>query len=205
MSRSDVSICNMALGFLGADLMISLGDGTTEANLCTTYYEPARDALLELRDWSFARKIVRMVPSATPPDFGFTNYFVLPADLLTIRRVGTTQYFNDISMPWERHSDQIAADAAVIYCKYTRKVVDPLKFSELFSLALAARLATYMAMPLTQDRMKLQDMNTLLERYMMEAQSTDGMQEPQEKLRKGPLINLRRTGVYPYDFYNVTS
>ena len=58
---SDVGICNLALSRLGDAATVSSIDppeGSTQADLCATFYPMARDSLLEMHAWAFATRRV---------------------------------------------------------------------------------------------------------------------------------------------------
>jgi hypothetical protein len=53
---TDVDICNMALGKIGTrTTIVSLTEGSNEANQCNIYYTNTRDALLRSHRWDFIR------------------------------------------------------------------------------------------------------------------------------------------------------
>jgi hypothetical protein len=63
MATTAVSICNMALGLLGADGTITaLTDNTQNARICNLFYEPARQTLLRSHPWNFATARVAAYP-----------------------------------------------------------------------------------------------------------------------------------------------
>ncbi len=50
---TELSICNMALGLLGADSIQALDENTQAARICQSWYEHSRDALQRAHPWSF--------------------------------------------------------------------------------------------------------------------------------------------------------
>ena len=67
---SEVSICNQAISWLGGKSIISLDDGTTEANLCKANYDHLRDVVLEAKAWTFAIKRVQFAKLSEDPLYG---------------------------------------------------------------------------------------------------------------------------------------
>ena len=60
---SVVGICNSALVKIGATRIISLTEGSKNANLCDEQYEKVRNDLLRSHAWNFAtarRKLARL-------------------------------------------------------------------------------------------------------------------------------------------------
>ena len=59
---SDINICNMALGNIGAAPIVSFSDESQTARICASYYGHVRKYLLSAYPWSFNRRHVRLVP-----------------------------------------------------------------------------------------------------------------------------------------------
>ena len=59
---SDINICNMALGNIGAAPIVSFSDESQTARICVSYYGHVRKYLLSAYPWSFNRRHVRLVP-----------------------------------------------------------------------------------------------------------------------------------------------
>jgi hypothetical protein len=83
MSISDTSICNMALGRIGATRINDFSDDTessSEAIQCRLHYETTRDAQLRSNLWRFARARETLSANVTAPDFEYSYAYDLPAD-----------------------------------------------------------------------------------------------------------------------------
>ena len=193
---SEVSICNQALSWLGENLIISLDDDTKAAGLCKTNYYSLRDAVLEARDWTFAQKRDIPAPLATPPVWGYSQQFQLPADLLRVIFVGTNDDPQERSPAedWLREQDKILANYEVIYIRYVARIEDPNKFSMNFVQALAGRLAADLAMPLTNSRGLQSDMYKLYGTKLAEATAFDQMQGKSRIIRADDLRVRARLG-----------
>jgi hypothetical protein len=67
---SEVSICNLALGYLGDTAnvtSISPPENSVQAQLCAQFYPIARDAMLEMGSWGFATTRKKLALLATNP------------------------------------------------------------------------------------------------------------------------------------------
>jgi len=64
MTTTAVSVCNLALGRIGATAIVTLADATAEGVQCNLHYEPTRDALLRSHPWRFASLWVELVRDA---------------------------------------------------------------------------------------------------------------------------------------------
>ena len=192
MALSKTMICNMAIGWLGGTLVTSVeNDASPEAALCRTNYDVCRDAVLEERNWSFAIVRKALAPSGTPPDFGFTNQFTLPADCVRVVDVSTNPTFNR-GIDWEKEGNQLLADTTVLYIKYVGQVEDETKFSDGFAQAFAARIAMEIALPLTNSPEFQQQMQQLYAVKLERAGTLDGMQGTNKPTMKSSrLLDVR--------------
>lgn len=215
MAESEVAICNQALGWLGGDLIISLNDDTKEAKLCKANYANLRDAVLTVREWTFA--VDRIEPSAlaTDPRYGFDKRFQIPGNVLRVLQVSRagddvvessvgsssgnrssarngTGLGREARVEWLREGETIVVNNAErIYARVLIRIVDPTKFSAPFDQALAARLAMDLAIPLTNSRLLQRDMAALYGEKLADAASTDGMQGRSTNTRADSLTVVR--------------
>lgn len=88
MPRSVVDICNQALGHLGrtARPIQSLTEQSVEARTCQIWYDAARQEVLEVQDWSFARKRLALPLHSDPPPDEWMFRYQTPADMIAFRR-----------------------------------------------------------------------------------------------------------------------
>lgn len=187
---SAVGICNIALGWLGANRITSLSDATTEANLCLDNYETSRDFTLESRNWSFALSRAQLNQLATPPAFEFSYAYGKPSKCLRIIRCSADGTFED-DVNWVLETEGVLCDYDSMYCKFIKRITDTTFFSGAFVQALAARIAADICIPLTHSK----DMYTRLEKlfdYKLDiAGALDGMQGKNVQLRSNELVNVR--------------
>jgi hypothetical protein len=193
---SEVAICNLALGWLGAKPIRSLSDNSIEARLCSYNYDLLREAVLEDVDWNFARR--RMVLTAqkaqTDDEWGEYNRFVIreAGQVLHISRVYLDETERHQSDDWRREgNDLIARNASSLYLLYTRNITDPNAFSAGFVQALAARLAADLAVPLTNSRSLQADMWGLYNSKVAAAAANEGSQGANDQIESGSLTRVR--------------
>jgi hypothetical protein len=155
---SVVDICNLALAHLGDEATVSSispSDGSAQADHCVRFYPIARDVLLELHDWNFARRRTAMAETAnTPPDVWAYEY-AMPANVIRVRAVLDESGDEDKPRRFLQGTD--ANGAKVIWTNepsatllYTHAITDTTKFSGLFVNALSYLLASYLAGPITK-------------------------------------------------------
>jgi hypothetical protein len=188
-----IDICNLALGWIGADTITGLEDETVEARQCLNNYALARDATLEAHDWSFAMKRFTPALSGYTPDWGFSYQFVIPSDIMRVVSVGPNKelFWEHEQDMWVVESGYILADQADIYCRGIRRVNDEGIYSALFAHALAAKLGTLMALTLTQSHTIMEKMAGMYTSMINEAQTRDGLQGRSRRIRNRSMQKAR--------------
>jgi len=213
MAASPVAICNIALGWLGGDLIISLDDQTVEAKLCKANYEPLRDAVLEEREWTFAVKRLEPVETTGLPLYGYDKTFQIPPEVIRVLQVsragevdsgilvegsfksatrGGTGTGRETRIEWAREGDLIFANnSARIFMRALVRIDDTTKFSPAFDQVLAARLAMDLALPLTNSSKYQQEAARMYGEKMALAAASDGMQGRSQNVRSDAFTVVR--------------
>ena len=187
---SEVAICNTALAWLGQTLITTLDDpADPNAEKCRNTYPFVRDAVLEEREWTFAR--ARDI-SVTEQRGGWDQWYrhSFPQDWLTVSNVYADPRSED-NIEWEREGRFILAKESTIYLRGLKRVTDTGQFTNLFVQALAARMAADLAIALTQDRAMQSDMWQLYQGKLAEAAARDGYQSSAQKMKPGMLVRGR--------------
>lgn len=193
---SEVAICNMALAAIGRGAQItSLDEASQAARACKLRYPYARDAVLRAYDWNFAAKRAELPKNAATPAFEYANAFDLPADCLLVRSV-----FGGESERWVVEGRQILTDMGdPIFIKYTGLVGEPTRFDALFVEALAARIASDIAIQLSESTTRAQGMWQLYQAKLIEARRRDAQEGQPERLPHGDWLDARAgAGFTPY-------
>ena len=216
---SQVSICNLALGWIGANLITSLDDDNREAQLCKTNFADIRDAVLEEREWTFAVRRLSLAPTVLKPVYGYGNQFLLPPDVIRVLNIPDTTFGDTLSfftgairqaqqgpdqqpqLPvWRKESvDQpgtlvgqvILANTDQLLVRVIWRVTNIDLWSPMFIHAVAARIAADLAIPLTQNRTLQSDMWNLYDLKLRKAAVMDGMQGRMEIKRSEAIQRVR--------------
>jgi hypothetical protein len=159
---SDVEICNLALSFIGTGTEIaSFTERSPEARACNQFYEVARDEMLREWPWPFAGKAATLGEVDEDPalfsDDGWAYSYRYPSDCLFARRIisgvpvdqqGTRV---DYKIVQDDEGLLILTNAAEAILEYTYRAEDTVRFPSDFVLALAYRIAAYIAPRLAKD------------------------------------------------------
>jgi hypothetical protein len=194
---SQVEIYNMALGHIGArDTVAGIDEASRPAKICTRFYVTARDAVLEAFDWSFARKYATLAETGTPPPTWIFQY-AYPNECAAIRSVLPVLGRNSKPIPFEiAHSDigeakVILTDQEAAVVRYTKLEDNTALFSAQFTEALAARLAAFIAKPITGKDAALDTAMSLYNMLISEAKANVMNERQQDDTQDAEWISYR--------------
>ena len=175
MAYTTVQICNLALAKVGdtASQITSLDDGSTEASLCSKFYEPTLRELLNIHTWNFAVKLATLAASTTEPAFGWDYSYPLPGDCirpLDLRSESDSDTRVKVLNEWRVVGRNIYTNTANAYLVYVHHSENPNLYTPIFIRALYTALASKLAYALTEDRNMVASLeNELSEVIMPEA------------------------------------
>ena len=173
---SIVGICNSALIKLGASAIISLTEGSKNANLCSEQYPKIRDDLLRGHIWNFAITRARLARLSMPPAFGPSFAFQLPSDWLRTVSVHSSEDGEAVT-GYKLEGRSVVTDTPAVYLKYIRQITDPNEMSAGFREALAWRLAYELAHPIVQSSTAAEQMMRGFESALARSRSVDAIED----------------------------
>ena len=201
---SQVSICNLALSWLGIAPITSLDDDSVEAATCKQQYDDALKAVLEERDWTFATDRLILTPVEEEPVWGFGNKFLVPAKVrrvisVTVPRGSSIDINSDVqgfNVQWQLESGFILADEDLLHVRVVEDNENTASYPSVFVQCLAARLAADMSIGLTHSPDLYKLLWVLYDQKITTASGTDGRQGRREPVEAPRLTRTRRVG-YP--------
>lgn len=152
---SDVTVCTMALNMIGIDQAVTdLSDTDDLSVVCNRWYEIARDEMLESSHWPFARKQITLglVEEFTEDtdEWGFSYRY--PVTCLAAYRLVDGVQPVSIPIPFELRQDDtgrlILTDLEDAILEGTFNFNNTGEWTNKFALAVASKLAQYIATPL---------------------------------------------------------
>ena len=94
---SPVKIANQALVRLGVKKIVTFTDNKKAADVMSTNYDNARDTLLKLYPFKFAKKRQILAPLSTTPKWGYEYEYELPSDYVRLLDVDGHYVDSDMS------------------------------------------------------------------------------------------------------------
>lgn len=205
MSVSSTRICNIAIGWLGANPITSLDieESSTEWELCNLNYDSIRDAVLEEREWTFATARKVLNPNSTIESFGSESNFLIPSDNIRVLTVhdpaalgigaiinGSVHKRSQIA-DWQIEGKYIIVVAKEINIRYIKRILDPNEYTPGFVQAFAQRLAAEFALTLTESKTLADRMWDLYEFKLGKGAVLDALQGRSRGTRSSALTRNR--------------
>lgn len=144
MASAPLSIANLALINLGATPLVSIDDGSRQADLLNAVYEPCRDYVLREHPWKCAIKRMTLspLPASISTCYAFT--YNQPSDLLRV-------VANDDDLfEFQIEGKKILAQCNPIECRYVWRVTDVSVFDAHLVEVMAWYIAKKIGFALTQ-------------------------------------------------------
>jgi len=186
---SFVGIANIALINLGETRITSLDDQQKKAVLCKERLSDIIDAVLRAHPWKCAKTRAVLPLHADVPPYEYSAQFMLPANPYCLRVLDIENYTDK----WEIEGRFILANlGAPMRIKFIKRITDPNEFDALCVQAIAARLSSVLAMPITQSQSHVDLMWKMYKEKLMEARAINAQEGgAQEELSADQWINSR--------------
>lgn len=200
-NKSEVAICNLALGHLAISSEINnlTTEKSAEASACRRYFTSARDESLRDLKCTFATKFADLSLVESNPTSEWQYSYRYPSDCLFFRRIlsGTRNDTQESKIPYRIASDDVGklifTDQPSAECEYTKLADNPLLWPDDFILTVSYLLAHMIAPRLTRgDGIKLGDRALELYTWMKTvAESNANGEEHQEEPPEAESIRAR--------------
>ena len=192
---SETSIANQALGFLGANPIVSFNDIGAIPELMRDQYPFIRDAVMTEVAWMFAMGRTSST-TADRDDWGKLYKHALPLDWLQALRVyrNVTTNPKQDSVGWSREGNFVLAKEPTVYIWGIKRITDTALFSPAFVQCLATRLAADLCIPITENIRQQGILWQLYGAKVKEAAISDGVQGDNEIIQSNNLIDARANG-----------
>lgn len=184
---TETAFLNSALALCGANNISSIDDESNEAVKCKSLYPSLLDATLRMNHWKFAEGRAVLSVLQTPPLFGFSNSFALPADWLKMREfngmalaIGMTrpEFWYHGMCVYKISGRNLLSHYGQAYILYTRRVSDPAQWDGLFYKYIQYLLASELAIAIPRDqKMSSGHLEKAQALWMPLATQVDGQEE----------------------------
>ena len=185
LSVSALKICNDALTLLGNSPITSLAENTKAARLCSQFYASAGASVLRAYNWNCATARAELTADTEPPEFGFAIRYALPGDCLRVVAVSGNTH------EWKIENGYILTNSAVVQIIYIKRI-SASEMDVMLSEAVAVKLASLIAFPLTNSATVAKAMFDLYKEKLADAHTMDAFENGTgEHLASDTWINAR--------------
>lgn len=196
---SIIDICNMALNELGEDPITSLTEETEAAELCNRFFVPTRDEVLRAFSWNFAIERQGLALLAEAPLFEFDHAYQLPTDPFCLR-VLTLEDALDTTIKWKIEGRKLLTNLDSVKIKYISRVEDTGVFDPIFTSCFSIRLASRLAMGITERKESATTMFQLYKALLAEARTIDSQEGSSDDIDNLALLEVRQGGNKGFGF-----
>lgn len=219
---SEVEICNLALGQVRGGSINNINQQIPAAQYCKLYYPVARDFLLESGPWNFNRRQAPLA-ILMEEVFNWSYVYDYPVDCMKIEKIiPDVEFFRAAdptvsavaisgmydplaprtfeNIPTVQYQVQNLEGGKVILCNepraralYRVSVTDVALFPEGFYMAVAALLATYLAIPMAgvKDGAALKSLSQQNFSQLVSQATLTNANEQQQNVRESEFITVR--------------
>lgn len=196
MASSEVEIANSALVKIGEERISSFDDPGKAARTCKRQYPLMRDRLLEDYNWTFAIARQSLAPDATPPDFGFEQRFLLPADCLRLIGLWTAgmdaRQYTSTDIAHKVEGRYLLLDDTTAFIFFIKKVTNPIVFAPAFVECLALLLAVDICYDLTGGTAHETRLLQRLDKQIKRARLTQAIQGSPEVIEASEFLDAHQ-------------
>lgn len=173
MAQSKTDIFNLALSFLGAQIVLDTNENSKNARTLNAVYDlTRRGEIRKAPAWNFAIKNVKLPQDVVPPLFDMAYAYTLPNDFISIQAPFDKSNFN--TRDWIIQGNKLYTDwSPPLSFRYNADITNVGDMDPLFATALAAKLAEAVADALTQSNSKVQIANERYKQAIEEARKAN--------------------------------
>ena len=185
---AQTQIVNKALILIGAQRILSMADAGNEAQTAAELWDSVRDAVMRAYPWNCCVRQATLAALSSTPAFGYSYQYQLPQDPLCLRVLGM-QYHDSIFRIQGRY---LLTDESTCSITYIARETDITIWDPLLKEAVAARLASELAYPLSNSATLAKTRWDLYREILAEARSIDAQEGTPEQYEVTAWLDARK-------------
>lgn len=187
---SKVQICNLALSRLGASTITALNDNTTEAKLCSTFFDDLADRAMIQGSWTSTIRRVGLPKTTNTPSFGYTFEYQLPVNPKCLKVLAVNEEISGC-IDYRIEGDKLLTDENSIKIRYVAQLTDTESYEPLLTEAIEILLASYLALPVAGDKVLAAQLKEEYFKLVSHNLAIDGQQGSKDIVNSLDLIEVR--------------
>ena len=194
-----VDICNMALDHFGKPSIVSLTEGSAEAQACGRQYDIARRSALVRSPWTFARRHRKLAElTVNPLEDTWQFRYDLPNDCLKLHQLllpGERASRNRPASPHYIEEGTVYTDLPSVCALYILDSTDVLSWNSMFDEVVALALALRLAPAFTRRKSDIDTLMDMFREMLNEAIEEDAAQDTEQyTVYRGGYVDARDSG-----------
>lgn len=188
MAMSRIDLCSRALLKIGANVIGSFDEGTTEADVASNLYDYVRDALLSAHPWNFSTTQRKLAALSQETVGDFANVYALPSDCLRVLSAGPQG--QGAGLVYRLLDRKLHTDAADVTLTYVFRAAE-VDFPPFFDKVLIAHLAAEFCIPLTDSTSRWESLRKVAEGELKQAKLINAQEATAMRLDNFVLVETR--------------
>lgn len=180
-----IDIVNRALGYLGAEPLVSLDQATPLAAKVKVVWPLVRDDVLRDHPWNSCKSRVRLGQLATEPVFGFRYQYQLPADFLRLVDMDPADGRYQVEGHW------LLSNSPCLSIVYIRREENPQMYDAQLVAVLSVKLAAELAYGVTSSTSLAQSLEEMYQKKLREAKSVNARESDPAVIRASRWVSAR--------------
>jgi len=189
---TETECVNDALGQIGSSRVTSISDGSTNANLCLTFYPTLRDGLLRSHFWNFALKWQELAQDLPAPTIGYAYSYELPSNFLRLKTyagaIPSSSTFSSLLWSpgiryvqnYKIEGTKLRSNDGQAFIQFIQRMENPDEWDALFYQAVTTLLASKLAMAIRKDPKLSMALLSQGESFLSMAMAVDGQEGSSE-------------------------
>ena len=189
MADSKFDICNKALVLVGANIISSFTQNSTESIVANQLYESTLEDLLTRCRWRFATKQVQLSKNTDNPDARYESSYALPSDAFMIHTITV----GDSVIIYDRYGQNIFTNTSssdIVIADYTFQPSESI-FPPYFKQALVFELASLFTGAIARNDQLSQLYEARAARQLAVAKSIDAQAQTTKRVNVNRFRNNR--------------
>lgn len=184
---AQTQIVNKALILIGAQRILSITDGSNEAQTAAQLWDSVRDAVMRAYPWNCCVRQATLALLSTTPTFGYSYQYELPTDPYCLRVLGME--YDDSK--FRIQGRKLLTDESSCSITFIARAEDITIWDPLLKDAVAARLASELAYPLSNSATLSKTRRDLYREILAEARSIDAQEGTPEQYEATTWLDAR--------------
>jgi len=180
----------MALSKLGANTIVSLTDGTSEAILCNTFFEDLAKRVMVQGSWTSTIKRAALAQTTNTPTYDYSYEYQLPVGPKCLKVLDIDEEVPG-TIDYRIEGDKLLTDESSINIRYIGYLTTTEDYGVLLTEAIETLLASYLALPLTGNAQLSQALKQEYIEILNNNLAVDGQQGEKQTVSITDLIEVR--------------